>query len=806
MRQVELYTNQLGEELLPYIRSSSTIYILTSFTMKSGVRLLKQTLLEAAERNADIKVCTGDYLYITQPEALEELIGIHENIQVKLFKSAGTSFHPKAYIFDNNESGVLFVGSSNMSRSALRNGIEWNLGVQKSAEQSTFEKAIEEFLKLYDHENTVMLNRETVKLYKDDYEKYHEQQPNLAQNWTEAEEQDLMLPVNKKEQPDIIVDPPLSYNIQPRFAQVDALRELETAIEEGFDKALVVMATGLGKTYLAAFLAQHFHRVLFVAHREEILYQAQRSFQNVHPGKTTGIYNGKAKEGDADFVFASISTLNQKRHLEKFAPDHFDLVVIDEFHHAAANSYKNVLTYFHPKFLLGITATPYRNDNRDIFSLCDGKVAYKIDFIEAIQHKWLAPFHYYGVYDDTDYSKIRWVGTHYDQEQLTEAQNRKELYEKTLDTWRKHKQTRTLVFCSSVRQAEALNSFFRENGHKTVSLHSGTTSISRSEAIRQLRNGEIEAIFTVDLFNEGIDIPAVDTLLFVRPTESLTVFTQQVGRGLRLYDGKKHCVIIDLIGNYRNADVKMSLFQVADEGKKSSALEPILPDNCEVNFEVAAINLLEELVKKKMPRRDILKENYFTVKQDLGKRPTYLETYQNGTVDHEMYRQEFKSFIGFLDWVGELTVQEKETYKLYKPWLEEIERTSMSKSYKMVVLNAMLMRGIDRWFLPIRSEETAPYFHQYYMSKKYRKDQDFSSANTKKLWDYDEKKVSKLIADMPMTMLSHKSGGLISFENNVLTLHFDILPEHRELLWRWTKEICEYRLHYYFFYRGIKLY
>ncbi|MFX3660337.1 MAG: DEAD/DEAH box helicase family protein [Ectobacillus sp.] len=805
MRQIQLYTNHLGEELLSQMKNSSTIYILTSFIMKSGVKLLKPALLEAAQRQADIKICTGDYLYITQPEALEELIGIHENIQVKLFQSGGTSFHPKAYILENHESGMLFVGSSNLSRSALRNGVEWNLGMQKSAEQSTFEEAIEEFSKLYNHENTIMLNHETVKLYKEQYEQYHEQQPQLAQTWTKAEELDLMLPGKKEEPPGVIIDPPRPYDIQPRFAQVDALRELETAIEEGFDKALVVMATGLGKTYLAAFFARHFSRVLFVAHREEILYQAQRSFQNVHPSKTTGIYNGKVKQADADFVFASISTLNQKRHLQQFGRGHFDLVVIDEFHHAAANSYKSVLAYFQPKFLLGITATPYRNDNRDIFSLCDGNVAYKIDFMEAIQHKWLAPFRYYGVYDDTDYSKIRWVGTRYDQDELAAAQNRQELYEKTLQSWREHKQTRTLVFCSSVRQAEALNRFFRENGHNTVSLHAGTTSTSRSEAIRQLQDGEIEAIFPVDLFNEGVDIPAVDTLLFVRPTESLAVFTQQIGRGLRLHDGKEHCVIIDLIGNYRNANVKMSLLGLPVSAKELSGRELMLPGLCTANFELAVIDLLKEMENKKMPRRELLKENYFTVKQDIGRRPTYLETYQNGTVDYEMYRQEFKSFIGFLEWAGELTGEETEAYKLYKPWLEEIERTSMTRSYKMVVLKAMLERGANRWFLPITPEEAAPDFHRYYMGKKYRKDRDFSSANTKKLWEYDEKRVAQLIAGMPMSKLSHKSGGLISFENNVLALHVDILPEHRELLWRWTKEICEYRLHYYFFYRGIAL-
>ncbi|MFP3122814.1 DEAD/DEAH box helicase family protein [Ectobacillus funiculus] len=806
MRKIELYTSHLGEEVVRYIERSSTIYILTSFIMRSGVRLLQSALQQAAERGADIKICTGDYLYITQPEGLEGLLGIHSNLEVRIFQSEGVSFHPKAYIFAEEKEGMLFVGSSNLSKSALRNGVEWSLGMNRGAEEATFEKAVEEFMRLHNHDNTVSLNEETLKSYKQKYSAYHQKHPNLVRNWTDAEEQNLMLPsVEKEKEPEFVVEPSRSYDeIQPRFAQIGALRELEVALEEGFDKSLVIMATGLGKTYLTAFFGKRFQRILFVAHREEILYQAQQSFQNVHREKTTGIYNGRVKERDVDFLFASIYTLNQKRHLQQFAPDQFDLIVIDEFHHAAANSYKNVLAYFNPQFLLGITATPYRNDNRDIFALCDGKVAYQIDFLEAIQHQWLAPFHYYGVYDDTDYSQIRWIGTQYDQEELTAAQIREELFEKTLEAWRKHRQSRTLVFCSSIRQAQALSTFFNHSGHKTVALHSGPSSPSRAKAIQQLKDSEIEAIFTVDLFNEGVDIPSVDTLLFVRPTESLTVFTQQVGRGLRLNAGKEYCVIIDLIGNYRNADVKMSLFQLPSDkpNVRQDIKNPIVPEGCVLDFELAAVSLLEEMALKKAPRKEQLRDNYFKVKQDLGRRPTYTEVYQDGFIDkYDMYRQEFKSYIGFLHWIDELDEKEKVAFKLYEKWLREVESTGMAKSYKMVLLHAMLERGLNKWFLPITSREAAPYFHQYYMEKKYRRDKDFSDSKTKKLWEYDEEKVGKLIADMPMAKLSGSSNGLVLFEDNTLRLGFDVLPEYQGILWNWTKEICEYRLRYYFFWR-----
>ena len=328
------------------------------------------------------------------------------------------------------------------------------------------------------------------------------------------------------------------------------------------------MATGLGKTYLAGFFAQKFKRILFIAHREEILYQAKRSFGQIMPDRSGGIYNGKRKDAEAETIFASVSTLSMKQHLEVFQPDTFDLIIIDEFHHAAATTYQRVLDYFKPQFLLGITATPDRNDNKDVYAICNGNVAYRIDFLEAIQRQWLAPFKYVGVYDDTDYSQLTWLGTRYAEEDLLKVQLREEMAENILQAWKDHKQTRTLVFCSSIRQAVFLSGYFNKQGYKTVSLHSKQVDISRAKAISMLEKGELDAIFTVDLFNEGVDIPAVDTLLFVRPTESLTVFTQQVGRGLRLHPDKEACVIIDLIGNYRNADIKLSVFDTNPEAKK----------------------------------------------------------------------------------------------------------------------------------------------------------------------------------------------------------------------------------------------
>jgi HKD family nuclease len=462
------------------------------FCYEVWCEILKEALKKAAQNGVDIKFCTGDYLFITQPEALEELLSIDERIRIRMWKSNGVSFHPKAYLFQSNEHDVLFIGSSNLSKSALVHGVEWNVSV--SDEKEFFDQAQSEFLKIFYSHQTVPLNNETLEEYRIGYQEYHRKNPNLAQKWTELEELDLMLPTQVVEtnQSEIIVEPSASYGeIYPRFAQIDALEELNKTLDDEYIKALVVMATGLGNTYLAGFFAQNFNKILFIAHREEILFQARDSFKKILPDKQYGIYNGKTKESHADAIFASIYTLSIKTHLERFRPDEFYLIIVDEFHHAAADSYQRALDYFQPKFLLGITATPDRNDNKDDYALCDGNVAFRLDFLEAIERKWLAPFKYLGVYDETDYSQITWLSNRYDEEELLQLQLREEMADKILHAWEHNKQTRTLGFCSSIRQANYLSNYFNRQGYRSVSLHSQQVEVGRQQAFLSYQKGRL---------------------------------------------------------------------------------------------------------------------------------------------------------------------------------------------------------------------------------------------------------------------------------------------------------------------------
>ncbi len=401
MPDIKLITENLADELIPGIRKAPSIYIMTSFVMDSGVKLLAAHLKAAVERGAEVKVLGGDYLFISDPKGLRRLFELDDRIEVLLWRSNGSSFHPKAYLLDYDEGqGLLIVGSSNLSVSAYRLGVEWNLAMNAEASPFTFQSALDKFMNNFHHECTIPLNNESIVGYEQDYEDYHQKYPELIRTITEIEESELMLPIknNDTEPVQTTTDNHHSSDkIHPRPAQTFALEALEQTIEYQYDKAMVVMATGLGKTYLAGFSALKFNRVLFIAHREEILHQAMDSFRQIMPDRSTGLYNGQSKDTASDCIFASIDTLGMRKHREKFDPSAFDLIIVDEFHHAAAKSYLAVLDYFSPKFLLGITATPDRMDGKDVYAICDGNVAFQLHFIEAIQRGWLSPFQYYGI-------------------------------------------------------------------------------------------------------------------------------------------------------------------------------------------------------------------------------------------------------------------------------------------------------------------------------------------------------------------------------------------------------------------------
>ncbi|MEK6189415.1 MAG: DEAD/DEAH box helicase family protein [Carnobacterium alterfunditum] len=799
MTKLELVTSQLVSHLERLSKEAVEIQWITAFAMKSGVKKIIPFLKQASQRGVPIKLLVGDYLFVTQPDALQLLLEELPSAEIRIWRSGGTSFHPKSYLFRGTEASQLIVGSSNLSASALTNGVEWNLIAPTAVDAEVFEEATIQFLKYFYADQTVALNTETLAEYRLLHTEANIQKP-ISPVWSEAEEVEITLGPAQPQQPEVAETKEV-YNtpISPRPAQKEALEALNNVLEEEYGRAMVVLATGLGKTYLAAFFAEKFKRMLFVAHRDEILTQAEQSFKHVHPNRTSSFYNASEKDTAADFIFASIYTLSSQYHLDRFEKDAFDLIVVDEFHHAAAPTYERLLNHFEPKFMLGITATPDRMDNKDVYALCDGNVAISIHFLDAIERNWLAPFHYYGVHDDTDYSAIPWRGNRYDEQELLQLQLRESFAEKIFDEWNRYKQTRTIVFCSSVKQALYMNNFYQSKGVRSIALHGGSHPQERKTARTKLDSGDIELIFTVDLFNEGVDIPKVDTLVFIRPTESLAVYTQQIGRGLRIADDKTHCVIIDFIGNYRNADLKLAVFNKKETKVGNKNFEPLIPLQCEFNLDLQVIDLLTEMRRKRSPRKELLVMEYQELKKEMGRRPSYLEFHLHANLESKVVKQEFGCYVGMLAYAGELTESEQKVWLKYKNWLLEVEKTLMTKSYKLVVLSYMLSKGVGKWLEPITPQEAAPFFHSYLTEKDYRMKVDFSDAQGKRLRKYDEKKIADLISQMPMTKWSGSAKeGLVTFENNMFKFNLQPSSEENENLYKWTQEIAEYRLHAYF--------
>ena len=374
--------------------------------------------------------------------------------------------------------------------------------------------------------------------------------------------------------------------------------------------------------------------------REEILLQAESSFQRVCPSARIGWYNASRKDGDTDLVFASIQTLGRDEHLAQFEPDHFDYVVVDEFHHAAAPTYRGLLAHFRPRFLLGLTATPERTDQSDLLSLCDDNLVYTRNLFDGVELGLLCPFTYYGIQDKTvDYREIPWRNGRFDPNALSAKLATLSRARHALTHWRDKAQRRTLAFCVSTAHADFMAERFKQEGIRSAAVYRGSV-LDRGAALDQLGRGDLEVLFSVDLFNEGVDLPAIDTVMMLRPTESKILFLQQLGRGLRRHPEKERLVVLDFIGNHKGFLNKPdALF---DCGKRYSDLAAFarrardgsleLPAGCFANYDLAIIDFLIRL------KGSDLVADYEALKASLGRRPTLAEVYRSGARLGELRR------------------------------------------------------------------------------------------------------------------------------------------------------------------------
>lgn len=683
-----LFTGAPQHPFLPQlchsIARADEIDLTVSFVKASGLRLLLPDLHDALERKAAesrsparIRILTSDYLDITDPEALRLLVLLQEHgAQVRIFESGGRSFHMKAYLFahfpePNAMHGTVFIGSSNISRSALTDGLEWNYRVDYPGDDG-FIEARARFEELFRAPRTIELNDAWI----DRYEARRIPPPRSVAPGSDEN------------------DPPPP----PTPIQHDALAALAYTRREGYRRGLVVLATGLGKTWLAAFDTEQVgaRRVLFVAHREEILNQAAETFVRIRPRARVGFYMGQTRDTQVDILCASVQTLGQNVHLERFAPQHFDYIVVDEFHHAAAPTYRRLLAHFAPQFLLGLTATPDRSDQSDILSLCDDNLVFTRDLFAGIEAALLAPFHYYGIWDESvNYRKIPWRNGRFDPERLSNKLATLARARHALKQWRKRAQQRTLAFCVSVRHAEFMARQFQLHNIEAAAVYAGS-ALARGEALEQLADGRLKVIFSVDLFNEGVDLPAIDTVLMLRPTESKILFLQQLGRGLRKAEGKERLVVLDFIGNHHSflhksqalGRIGSSYKQLAEFARQVETRRLALPTGCYINYELQLLDFLKSL------DGDGIAREYEALKDGLGRRPTLAEFYRSGANLGRM-RKEYTSWFGLVKEMADLGEAESLAHETHDGFLRELETTAMTKSFKMVLLEAF--QELDGW-------------------------------------------------------------------------------------------------------------
>lgn len=619
-------------ELLQELQTCKRFYFAIAFITQSGLICLKECLKLLQEKNITGDILTTDYLYFNQPKALQELQQ-YPNLNIRIYTKE--NFHIKGYIFEQNDYYTLIVGSNNLTQTALKANKEWSLKINSLANGTLINNTLSQFQQMW--QEAMPLTDIWLKQYTD---KYHSLQK-LKRQFATAQEN-------------------ISTNdITPNKMQQEALKALAKLQQDNKHKALLISATGTGKTYLSAFAVKKVNpkRLLFLAHREQILKQACKTFAKIIPDIQYGILSANHKDFHKPYLFATINMLSKEENLTQFTPTHFDYIIIDETHRAGASSYLKILNYFQPQFLLGMTATPERTDGFDIYQLFNHNIAYEIRLNQAMQENLLCPFHYFGITDITvDDQEINDNSTFNDlttDARVTHIINQSKYYGFSGE------RLRGLIFCSQIEEAQILSQKFNERRFNTIALSGKDSQETRTNAIHKLEQKErstgLDYIFTVDIMNEGIDIPAINQIIMLRPTKSAIIFVQQLGRGLRKYPQKDYVVILDFIGNYQNnfmipialsGDIsynKDNIRHYVTEGNR------LIFGSSTIHFDkVARQKIYQAIDSAKLSDTALLKNEYLQLKQKLGKIPSIFDFSQFGSIDILKFLDKFKTYHNFL--------------------------------------------------------------------------------------------------------------------------------------------------------------
>ena len=693
--------SSIEEELL----ACEQFQISVAFITMGGIEPLLQTLKELEKKHIPGQILTTNYLNFSEPKALEKLHAL-QNITLKMYdvESAEEGFHTKGYIFKKEEIYRIIIGSSNMTKSALTTNKEWNTKIISTEQGEVAGEIIKEFDDLW--HSSYALEFDTF------YENYKEKY-NIIKRQREIAKQEQVTSLEK-------------YKLQPNSMQVGFISNLRKILESGEKRALLISATGTGKTYASAFAMRElgFKRILFLVHRGQLARQTKKSYEKVFANTVSmGLVGAGYHDYNKDYIFATVQTLNKDEHLMEYKPDAFDCIVLDEAHHTSADTYQKVMNYFTPKLWLGMTATPDKRDDniagRNIYEIFHYQIAYEIRLQQAMEENLLCPFHYFGISDiamlgdkQVNAKKI----TDRDFNMLTGEERVKHIVEQAHYFGYSGEKVKGLIFCSRIDEAAVLSEKFNqtinpETGKvfRTMALSGKTSEEERQRAFERLAMNEEEAdesnipldyIFSVEILNEGVDIVEVNQVIMLRPTESPIVFIQQLGRGLRKAAGKEFVVVLDFIGNYSNN----FMIPIALSGDRSYNSDTIrkyvisgnntIPGASTVHFDEIAKDKIFASIDKIKGMKTIIRDSYVSLKNRLGRVPYLLDFYENGEVDPLVIIREYKTYQAFLEsmerenYQGKLTGDEITT-------LEYLSKTVLSgaRPYELEILRKLLKEG-----------------------------------------------------------------------------------------------------------------
>ncbi len=645
--------------LVENLQTCSEFKISVSFIRNSGVNVLKDVLQELANKKIPGQILASTYLGYTQPKALDD-IAKFPNIKLKIYvPNEKDGFHPKGYLFrkttaDNKDQWTVIIGSSNLSGAALKSNIEWNvlkndLFIEDNKPGEFSKSVLAEFDELWNSKYAKDYSDEFILSYREYLIKQKEiQKENVKRGIFSFEEQ----------------------TIKPNDMQSEAIVKLARLRQTGESKALAIAATGSGKTYMSVFDAMQYkpNKLLFVVHREEILRKAKDSFDRIctDTNYSSGFYTGSKKDNNVKYLFATRDTL--QNHYTDFAPEEFEYIIVDEAHHATSPSYKKILDYFKPKFLLGLTATPERSDSGDIYSLFDNNIAVEIRLRQALEYGLICPFHYFGLTDVTvNYSSINPEDDNYLEKisKLLMISRRVDfILEKVNFYGFDGDKAKILGFCATVEHAQYMAKEVNKRlGEGTaISLSGADPSPVRERYIKMLEDdkNQLQYIFTVDIFNEGIDIPSVNMVLMLRPTDSSIIFIQQLGRGLRKIPDKDFVTVLDFIGNYQKSFLMAIALYGKQEYDKDSLKVAVdtdfadLPGGTYIHMDkIAKEQILRQLDNEKFMSMKYMKESYYSFKKVCGGKVPLLTDYlkHDGSVDpikFTVFNQQIKSYLEFI--------------------------------------------------------------------------------------------------------------------------------------------------------------